>query len=506
LNHVLQSIKQAASDKQIKGIYIKTGASGNGWAHLQALRQALIDFKKSNKFILAYGEMADQKSNYVASVSDGFYLNPSGMFEFKGLSISGTFYKKALDKLGVTSEAFHCGKYKGAYEPFKLEKYSEPNRYQLGVLLQDFYTEYLQAQAMKTGLDTAQLHQMAVQGTVRFPQDAAKYKFVDGLVYADSVESMLRSKIGIKKDEKISFVSPADYAESITPSVKIKDKIAILYASGEIHDGSGNDGIYSKTMTKTIRKIADDESIKAVVLRINSPGGSALASEVMYHELMQLKAKKPIVVSMSNYAASGGYYIACAADSIFAETTTLTGSIGVVGVLFNVESMMRDKLGVTFDEVKTGPYGDFPNMTRTMTDAERQWIQSYLDTTYNLFKSRVATARKMSMEEVEELAQGHVYSGKLAKQIGLVDENGDINRAIKSAAKLASLKEYRNVEYPKPVDPFEEIMRSFSGKDREEAILKKVLGEDYHIYSAIQKAKNRQNQIQTILPMQLDIR
>lgn len=506
LNEIIRSIQEAAKDDNIKGIYIKTGMCNNGWATLKEIKDALIEFKKSKKFIVSYGELSDQKSYYLASAGDQVYLNPSGMIEFKGLSITGTFYKGALDKLDITSEAFHCGKFKGAYEPFKLEKFSEPNRYQLSVLLQDMYAEFLTTVSAKTSLDTATLAKMANDGVIKFPQDALQHKFIDGVIYGDSVESILKKKLSLQTKDKINFIGSSEYISSLSESFKEKNKIAVLYASGEIHDGDGRDGIYSKTFVKNIRKVAADDNIKAVVLRVNSPGGSALASEIIYYELMQLKKKKPVVVSMGNYAASGGYYISCAGDSIFADNNTLTGSIGVVGVMFNIESMMKNKLGVTFDHVKTGQFADFPNMSRSMTDVERVWIQGYLDSIYTLFKTRVANARKLSMQEVEDLAQGHVYSGKLAKDLKLIDAFGNKDRAILSASRLAKITSYRLVEYPKPLNQIDEIMASIGGGNGEEAMIKKALGQDYKIYKEIQKIKEQQNQIQAIIPYQIEIR
>ncbi|HQW47593.1 MAG TPA: signal peptide peptidase SppA, partial [Chitinophagaceae bacterium] len=479
LNDVLASIKAAKSDQKIKGIYIKLGSNPNGWATLQEVKNAIVDFKSSNKFVIAYGEVCDQKSYYIASAGDQIYLNPTGGMEFNGLSLTGTFFKGTIDKLDIKTEAFHCGKYKGAYEPYKLEKFSDPNRYQLSVLLQDLYHEFLQTVSLKTGIDTAALASMANEGVIKFPQDALKNKFIDATIYADSVESILRSKLAIKEKDKINMVTPDEYASNIEETSKAKNKIAVLYANGTINDGEGEGDIFSKDFIKEIRKISKDDDIKAVVLRVNSPGGSALASEIIYHELMILGKKKPIVVSMGNYAASGGYYISCAADSIFADENTLTGSIGVVGVMLNIGDMMKNKLGVTTDVVKTGTYADFPNNTRPMTDAERNWIQSYLDTTYNQFKSRVALARNMTMEQVEELAQGHVYSGKLAKELKLVDGFGNVSRALSSAATLADLKDYTLEEFPKQKDKFEEMLACISGKKREEATLKKILGEEY---------------------------
>ncbi|MEN9340676.1 MAG: signal peptide peptidase SppA, partial [Bacteroidota bacterium] len=445
-------------------------------------------------------------SYYVGSTADQIFLHPSGMIEFKGLAINSMFFKGALDKLDITTEAFHCGKFKGAYEPFKLEKFSDPNRYQLGVLLQDMYAEFLSAVSEKTKIDTATLTRMANQGTIRFPQDALANHFVDALLYSDSVNHFLQQKIQVSTKEKLHWVDCMEYASSLNASSESKNKVAILYAEGEIHDGEGNDGIYSETFVRNIRKISEDDNIKAVVLRVNSPGGSAMASEVIYHELAELKKKKPVIISMGNYAASGGYYISCAGDSVFADNNTLTGSIGVVGVMFNIEKMMKNKLGVTFDQVKTSEYADFPNMNREMTESERAWIQGYLDTTYVLFKSRVANARHLTMEEVEELAQGHVYSGKLALQLKLIDGFGNKESAIACASRMAKLKDYRLVEYPKPMSKLDEILQSISGEKREEAMAKKILGADYVVYKELKKIREQENKIQAILPYTLDIR
>jgi protease-4 len=506
LNDIIRSLHEAANDDNIKGVFLKMGTCPNGWATLKEIREALLDFKQSKKFIVAYGEVADQKSYYVGSTADQIFLHPSGMIEFKGLAINSMFFKGALDKLDITTEAFHCGKFKGAYEPFKLEKFSDPNRYQLGVLLQDMYAEFLSAVSEKTKIDTATLTRMANQGTIRFPQDALANHFVDALLYSDSVNHFLQQKIQVSTKEKLHWVDCMEYASSLNASSESKNKVAILYAEGEIHDGEGNDGIYSETFVRNIRKISEDDNIKAVVLRVNSPGGSAMASEVIYHELAELKKKKPVIISMGNYAASGGYYISCAGDSVFADNNTLTGSIGVVGVMFNIEKMMKNKLGVTFDQVKTSEYADFPNMNREMTESERAWIQGYLDTTYVLFKSRVANARHLTMEEVEELAQGHVYSGKLALQLKLIDGFGNKESAIACASRMAKLKDYRLVEYPKPMSKLDEILQSISGEKREEAMAKKILGADYVVYKELKKIREQENKIQAILPYTLDIR
>jgi protease-4 len=509
LNDILASIKQAKTDDKIKGMYIKLSMSNNGWASLEELREAIVDFKESKKFTLCYGEVCDQKSYYIATACDKVYLNPSGAMEFKGLAINAQFFKGTIDKLDIKTEAFHCGKFKGAHEPYSYDKFSEPNRFQLKELLNDMYAEFLQAVSQKSDIDTAILAKMANDGAIKFPKDAVASKMIDGAIYSDSIENILKKNLSLKEKEKISFVSMSEYASTLTVANRGKDKIAILYAAGSISDGeggAGGEGIFSKDMVRDIRKISRDEKIKAVVLRINSPGGSALASEVIYHELEQLHKKKPIIVSMGNYAASGGYYMACASDSILADKNTLTGSIGVVGVLFNIGDMMKNKLGITNDQIKTAQFADFPNLTRPMTEVERTWIQGYLDTTYNLFKTRVANARKLTMQQVEDLAQGHVYSGKMAKELNLIDGFGNTETAIKSAANLANLNEYSIVEYPKPRDQFSEIMSTITGKKREEAAVKRFLGQDYAAYVEIQKLRNHQNQILAQMPWQIDIK
>lgn len=506
LNEVLKSIEDAKTNKDIKGIYIKLGICQNGWASLHQVREALLDFKTSKKFVVAYGEICDQKSYYVASAGTKIFMNPVGGLEFKGLAVNGTFYKGAIDKLDIKTEAFHCGKYKSAHEPYSMEKFSDANREQLRNLIGDFYGEFLMAVSQKSGLDTATLNQMANSAMVKFPKDAMQQRMIDGVLFSDSVENYMRHEMALKEKDKIHFISPDSYASTIDEDNDANDKIAVLYADGAIYDGDSKEEIFSKRYTKIIRKIAKDDDIKAVVLRINSPGGSALASEVLFHELEELRKKKPVIASMGNYAASGGYYLSCAADSIYADKNTLTGSIGVVGVLFNLTDMMKNKLGVTTDQVKTGPYADFPNMTRTMSDAERNWIQSYLDSTYILFKTRVANARRLTMDQVEELAQGHVYSGKAAKDLKLIDAFGSLKNAIASASKKAKLDSYSIVEYPQKSDDIDDIMSSISGKKREDAAMKRILGDDYVMYQEIQKIKSRQNQIQMAMPWLLDIK
>jgi protease IV len=506
LNKIIRAIDHAKEDKKIKGIYIKMGVCPNGWASLNELREALLDFKKSKKFIYAYGEVADHKSYYLATVADKIFLNPHGGMEFKGLALVGNFMKGSLDKLGVKVEAFHCGQFKGAHEPFSRKDFSEPNEYQLKTMLASIDSVFMRAVAVRTGKSIEELRSIANNLDLKFPQDAVDMKFIDGIVYADSVRSLLKEKSGIDADKEVRFVGIGDYAGNVENMGNGDDKVAIIYATGSIADGEGEDGIYSVNLTQEIRKVAEDEDIKAVVLRVNSPGGSALASEVIYRELELLHAKKPIVVSMGDVAASGGYYIACAGDKIYADANTITGSIGVVGMMFNIGDFMNSKLGVTFDAVKTGQYADFPNNYRDMTATEKQFIQSYLDSVYVTFKSRVAKARGLTLDQVEELAQGHVYSGTLAKELKLVDNIGGKNAALAAVAKLAKLDKYKIVEYPGKTDSFKDLLTMVTGGNRDVALVKEYLGEDYKLLEQIQQLRQQKNGIQALMPFNFDIK
>ncbi len=506
LSAMIRAIDNAKTDDKIKGIYIRMGMCPNGWASLSELREALEDFKTSEKFIYAYGEVADHKSYYLATTADKIFLNPHGGMEFKGLSLVGNFMKGALDKLGVKVEAFHCGQFKGAHEPFSRKDFSGPNEFQLNTMLTSIDSVFMSSIMKRTGKSLEELRSIANNMELKFPQDAVDMKFIDGLAYADSVRSLLKEKSDIDRDKELRFVGLGEYASTVSNKGSGKDKVAIIYATGAIADGEGEDGIYSANLSREIRKVAKDDKIKAVVLRVNSPGGSALASEVIYRELQLLHAKKPIVVSMGDVAASGGYYIACAGDKIYADANTITGSIGVVGMMFNIGDFMEKKLGVTFDAVKTGEYADFPNMYRDMTSTEKSIIQSYLDSVYVTFKTRVAKARGLTLEQVEELAQGHVYSGTLAKDLKLVDEIGSKNDALKAVAKMAKLDKYKIVEYPKKKDAIMDILKQATGGNRDVALVKEYLGEDFKLLQQIKQIRKQKNAIQAIMPYNFDIK
>ena len=479
------ALRDAATDDGIKAVLIKTGGTPNGWATLRALRTAVMDFHtRGRKPVYSYGETVTQRDYYVASAADSVFVNPAGGFELKGLASELAFFKGTLDRLGVQPEIFYAGKFKSATEPFRATEMSPENEQQLRALQDDLWADFLAAAAAHARTDTATVHSWAQTGAVQFPQDAERLRLADGLRYWDEVESLLRQKTGQKdEDEKLATVTMNDYASAPTGSGS--DKVAILFAEGDITDGtSGTDyQIASQTFIKSIRRARDRESVKAVVLRINSPGGSALASEVMLRELQLLRKKKPVVVSMGDVAASGGYYMACAADSIFAEPTTITGSIGVFTVMFNAQKLLNEKFGVTTDGVKNAPYADFPTGSRPLTADEAGRVQRSVDTIYALFKRRVAAARKMGEAAVDSIAQGRVWTGQDAVAIGLVDGLGGLDRAIESAAALAKLKkdDYGLSTYPERVDKFRSMFRMAGGATAAvalEAVMREALGEE----------------------------
>ncbi len=512
LYDLTQAIEHAKTDDKIKAILIKLGGSPNGWATLQQLRMALADFKTSGKTIYAYGEGISQGAYYIASVADSIYLNPVGGIEIKGFATVMPFFKTTLEKLEVQPEIYYAGKFKSATEPFRADKISEPNRLQIQAYQHDLWSEFASAAAMHAHTDTATFNNWTATGAIQFPQDALKYKLVDGLLYWDEVEQRLRTKTGQKEKDELKYVSVDDYTSTVKAAVNElnENKIAILFAEGEISDGEADDDyeIGSKTLVESIRKLKNNDKIKAVVLRVNSPGGSGLASDVILRELDLLRKKKPVVVSMGDYAASGGYFIACHADSVFALPNTITGSIGVFSVLFNFEGLLKNKLGVSFDEVKTAPYADFPTATRPLTANEATRMQASIDTFYSMFKSRVSTGRKISVADVDSIAQGRVWTGKAALAIHLVDALGNLDRALVSASKLAKVSDYRVVTYPEPGDKLDALMRRFKGNRASAALsaaVQKELGTDYDWYKQVANLRKMNGKAMMAMPFLISV-
>jgi len=508
LYDVVRILEHAADDDNIKGIYLKTDGNPNGFATSEELRRALLNFKKSGKFVYAYGEGMTQQAYYLASAADKVFLHPQGGLDFAGFSSTIMFLKGTLEKLEIHPEIFYDGKFKSATEPLRETQMTEANRIQTSAYLGQLYGNYLTNIGKSRKLDTATLHRYANEGLIQNPQDALSYKLVDALKYDDQVMEALRSRIGLDKDADINFVSLTKYESAADyKSTSGDNKIAVLYAQGNIVGGDGSDDvtISSEQYIKEIRKLRLDKSIKAIVFRVNSPGGSALASETIWRELVLAKKAKPVIVSMGDYAASGGYYISCMADSIFAEPNTLTGSIGVFGVMMNLQSFFKNKLGVTFDGVKTGQYADLGSATRPMTDIERKFVQEGVDSIYATFKSRVVAGRKLSQSVVDSIAQGRVWSGVQAKSLGLVDRLGGINDAIASAAKMAKISSYRLREYPEVKQPLEKLLKSIGG-ETSESMVKKELGANYTIYQQLKRLQLMNGEIQARLPFDVLIK
>lgn len=511
LYDVVRSLEKAKTDDKIKGLVLRLNPTPNGWATLQQLRNAIIDFKTSGKFVYAYGEVIPQSTYYVATAADSIFLNPVGDIELKGFATVLAFFKGTLDKLELEPEIFYAGKFKSATEPFRATQMSEENREQIREFQQDFWSEFSTAVAARIKADTSVVNKLAAAGTIEFPKDALEHKLIDGLWYSDQVNDLLKKKTGTDEDKEVKLVAINKYAEGLKNPHGKGDRIAVLYAEGSIVDGEseGNDQIASATMVQEIRKIRKDDKIKAVVLRVNSPGGSALASEVILRELQLLKKEKNLVVSMGDVAASGGYYISCYADSIFVMPNTVTGSIGVFAMLFNTEKLMKNKLGVTFDKVKNAPLADFPNGYRAMTPEEAQRMQRSVDHIYTTFKGHVAKGRKMSIEDVDAIAQGRVWSGTDAVQNGLADAYGDINRAVESAAALAGVSDYSVVTYPKVVDEFEVLLKRLGGNEDVAAAVKqsieKEMSEEYPFIKQLKMLKNMNGTRMMLMPFSLNV-
>lgn len=487
LKDILANIKKAKTDNNIKGIFLDESYMLSGQGTTEEIRNALIDFKKSGKFIVAYAEVYTKGFYYLASVADKVYINPRGIFEFDGFSSQVMFLKGAMDKLGIEAQVIKVGTFKSAVEPLVLTKMSDANRLQVTSYLGSLYDHFLTGIGKSRGINKDSLFNYANEMRIKQPEDALKYKLVDGLKYKDELIAELKSRLNVKAKDDIKSVELSEYTKSTSDDIKevSTNRIAVVYASGDIASGDGDDNsIGSETTSKALRKVRLDDKIKAVVLRVNSPGGSSLASDVIWREVMLTKKVKPIIVSMGDVAASGGYYISCAADSIFAEPNTITGSIGIFAILPNMQKLFNDKLGVTFDGVKTGQYADLGNTSRPLTPAEKAILQNQINHGYDDFTKAVAAGRHKTQEYINSIGQGRVWTGAQALKIGLVDRLGDIDDAVKSAAKKANLKDYRLVAYPEQKSVLDKLGQSFSVQMKTH-ILKSELGENYGVYEQI---------------------
>ena len=482
LMDLIEAISLAKTDDNIKGIYLDVNSVRAGFASLEEVRNALLEFKKSGKFIVAYGESYTEGAYYLASVADKIFLPPSGSLEFNGLESEQIFFKGALEKLNIKVEVFKVGSFKSAVEPFLLDKMSDSNRVQVKSFLNSIYDTYLTNVAASRKIEIQKLKLISDSMLVHNAQDALDFGLVTDMKYYNETEAYIRSMTGQDSTTKLNFVGySALLADHELKPSNSENKVAVIIANGEIRSGKGNDEVIgSETLAAQIRKAREDNKVKAIVLRINSPGGSALASDVIWNEVVLTKKVKPIIASMSDVAASGGYYIAMACDTIVAQPTTITGSIGVFGLVLNVENFLKEKLGVTTDREKTGEFSDVGSATRTLTVYERKIIQQEVEQIYEEFTSKAAIGRKMSQEELKRCAQGRVWSGSEALKMKLVDKLGGIRDAVKLATEKAGLKEdYSLVYWPEQKNSFWKKLLSGINEVEStstESILKKELG------------------------------
>lgn len=498
LDDVLANIEKAKKNENIKGIYLKGGTLIGGLASVKEIRDALVDFKKSGKFIIAYADTYMQSNYYLATVADKILINPEGMLEFKGLSGELMFLKNTLDKLGIEMQVIKVGTFKSAVEPYINTKMSDANREQVTVYMSSIWKTMLTEISSSRKISVDSLNAFADKMMLFQPTIKSKeYALVDSLVYADEVDSILKN---YNKEYKI--VKNSAMTKLADDSKFEKAKVAVIYAVGGI-DGGDNNGIVSDKLVKTINDAAKDDAIKSVVLRVSSPGGSAYGSEQIWRALTKLKEKKPLIVSMGDYAASGGYYISCMADVIVAQPNTITGSIGIFGLIPNIQGL-NEKLGLTYDGVKTNKLGDAISINRPFRPEERELMQSYVNRGYELFVKRCADGRKKTTDEIKAIAEGRVWTGEDALKIGLVDKIGGIDEAIEIAAKRAKLTAYNVKELPVKEDFTTKLMKGF-GEDMETRIMKAQLGEQYKIFKEIKNVE-KLNGIQARLPYELIVR
>jgi protease-4 len=507
LYDVLRMIRYAKTDSAVKGIYLKCASNGNGMGASQEIRNALIDFKTTGKFVYAYGDVITQGGYSVGNIADKIYCNPKGGVDWRGFAIQLAFLKGLLQKLEIEPQIFYAGKFKSATEPFRETQMTDANRLQLSVMLGDFYNRLLLQTAEARKLDTATLHQYANEYKIQFAADAVTYKLIDGLKYDDEVKNEIATKLGGVKLDKINFMTMQKYAKAVDFKRDGKEKIAVIYAQGDIIDGKGDrDMIGSVTYRELFRKARLDDNIKAIVVRINSGGGSALASENMWRELtLARKGGKPVVVSFGDVAASGAYYLSCNADSIFAQTNTITGSIGVFTMLPNLEKFFNNKLGVTFDGVKTAPQADMLAATKPLTPAQRAWLQTSVDSIYLTFKQRVAEGRRKEVSYIDSIGQGRVWSGSRALELGLVDRLGGLDDAIACAARMAKISDYRLREYPEAHNWLDVILGKYETDNTQSAIQKEFGEEGMKTWQTMKRVKTMMGVTQARIPFEISI-
>lgn len=507
LNDIIDNIQKAKNDDNIAGIYMELSYINSGISTVEEIRNALIDFRESGKFILSYSDFYSQKAYYLASVSDKIYLNPAGELGFAGLGAQVMFYKDALDKLGIEVQIIRHGTYKSAVEPFMYNQMSDENREQILVWVGTIWKHMLQGIAREREIPVDSLNRLAEDFTIRSASHAMEHKFIDSLKYKDEVISELKQLTGTKEKKDLNSITLKRYSKvpkGREYSGLAKDKIAVIYAHGNIIRGNMGEGtISSERISKTIRQARRDSSIKAIVFRVNSGGGGALPSEVIWREINLAKHVKPVVASLGDVAASGGYYIVAPADTIVAHPTTITGSIGVFAMLPNVQKLFNKKLGINMDVAKTNQYADFGSPFRPLTSEEKEVVRFGIEQVYDTFISHVSKGRDMTLDQVDAIGQGRVWSGINAMDNGLVDVYGGLNKAVDIAAVMAGLEKYRIVELPKLEDPLEQILRELSENART-WVLKKELGEHFRYLKQLEDLKNHTG-IQARLPFEVEL-
>ena len=500
LDDIMASIDKATDNDNIKGIYLHIGDFSASVASLQEIYKGLEKFKKTGRFIVAYADSYGNGTYYLSSIADKVYMNPSGTLALTGINISTVFFKDLLSKIGVEMQIFKVGTFKSAVEPFTQTSMSEANRLQLTTFINSIWTEITKTIARNRGLSDTEVNLYADSGLfLDDAQTAVHHKLIDSLVYSSDMKEIIEKLV----DKDYNTLTISDMKFVARNKEYSKNRIAIVYAVGEIDGSNKNDGIDSEDISEDLLDIADNDKIKAVVLRINSPGGSAYGSEQIWKAVSVVKSKKPIVVSMGDYAASGGYYIACNTDRIFAQPTTLTGSIGIFGIFPNIGGL-TDKLGIKFDNVKTNKYSDFGATYRPMNTEERAILQRYINNGYELFTKRCAEGRNMNIDSLKAIAEGRIYSGTDAMRLGLVDEMGGLEEAITFAAKKANISDYTIKYYPSVKSLIEQISDIFS-TSVEERIVKSQLGENYRLFRTIQRAQTTTG-IKAIMPYSITVK
>lgn len=501
-----QVIEHAKDDAKIKGIYLEVSRPLAGFATLREVRQALTDFRKSGKWVIAYNEVMSEGAYYLASAADKVYLNPEGELEFNGLTVEIGFYKRLFDKLEIKPEIFRVGEFKSAVEPFMLEKMSEANRLQLTELINSVYDEVLQGVSEARNIPKVKLEEISDKMLVTNARAAKDLGLVDSLLYDDELRALLKSKTGKGVDEEIGFVKYSKYKKTFSTYKSSTNEIAVIVAEGTIMPGEGNPGevIGADTFVEALRKAREDKEIKAIVVRVNSPGGEYRSSDMMWREIVLATKVKPVIASMGDYAASGGYYLSMACDTIVAQPNTITGSIGIFGMMFDMSAFLGNKIGITFDEVKTGEFGEMYTVTRPLTEAERNFWQKNLDDHYLTFITKAAEGRKLSVEDIKKVASGRVWTGVQAKERGLVDVLGSFDDAVKIAADKANLKDDYKVRYYPEQKPFlEQLITQLEDNAKADAI-KAELGEYFGWYQQLQELKTLTGQ-QARMPFKLQI-